>query len=241
LVRFITRVVFSLFIISLFHVVSGQESAYPDEQYNRESIFGAYNATNGGFISGLFFRSSKKINDNTLSHYGITLANTRHPRETKEVTFSGNSFVFGKSNYLISIRPQYGREKIFFKKAPQKGVRVAGLFSIGPTIGLEVPYYLDFQGGRSEQYNPDDLTHNRASIFGTSGVFKGLFESQVVFGINMKASLTYETNSSKNRVLGFEAGFILEIFTREIIILPRAENQSSFAGAFLAIYFGKRR
>lgn len=241
MVQIITRGVFSFFIISLFHVASGQESAYPDEEYTNETIFGAYNATNGGFISGLFFRSSKKINDNTLSHLGVTLANTRHPRETKEVTFSGNNFVFGKSNYLISIRPQYGREKIFFKKAPQKGVRIAGLFSIGPTIGLETPYYLDFQGGRSEQYDPDDLTHNRASIFGTSGVFKGLFKSQVVFGINMKASLTYETNSSKNRVLGFEAGFILEVFTREIIILPRAENQSSFAGAFIAFYFGKRR
>lgn len=241
MVRIITRGVISLLIISLFHVVSGQESAYPDEEYTGETVFGAYNATNGGFISGLFFRKSKKINDNTLSHLGITLANTRHARETKEVSFSGNSFVFGKSNYLVSIRPQYGREKIFFKKAPQKGVRVSGLISVGPSIGLEVPYYLDFQGGRSEQYNPDDLTHNRASIFGTSGVFKGLFESQVVFGLNFKASLTYETNSSKSRVLGFEAGFILEVFTREIIILPRAENQSSFAGAFLAIYFGKRR
>ena len=241
MIRFITRGVISLLLISLFHIVSGQESAYPDEEYERENVFGAINATNAGLISGLFFRSSKKINDNNLSHLGITIANTRHPRETKEVTFSGNSFVFGKSNYLISIRPQYGREKIFFKKAPQQGVRVSGLVTIGPTIGLEVPYYLDFQGGKSEQYNPDDLNHNRASIFGTSGIFRGLFESQIVMGLNFKASLTYETNSSKNRVFGFEAGFILEVFTREIEILPRAENQSSFASVFLGIYFGKRR
>jgi len=241
LIRYITRGLTSLLFIGLCNIALGQESAYPDEEYSRENIFGAYNATNGGFISGLFYRSSKKINSNNLSHFGVTLANTRHPRETKEVAFSGNSFVFGKSNYLISIRPQYGREKIFFKKAPQKGVRIAGLISVGPTIGLEVPYYLDFQGGRSEQYNPDDLTHNRASIFGTSGFFRGFFESKVVFGLNFKAALTYETLSSKNRVIGFEAGFILEVFTREIIILPRAQNQSSFAGAYFAIYFGNRR
>ena len=230
-----------MLFISLFNIVSGQESAYPEEEYTRENIFGAYNATNGGVISSIFFRSSKKLAKNNLSHIGISIANTRHQRESKDITFSGNSFVFGKSNYLISIRPQYGRERIFFKKAPQQGVRIAGLIAIGPTIGLEVPYFLDFQGGRSEQYNPDDLTHNRANIFGTSGFFKGLFQPTVVFGVNLKASVTYETNSSKNKVLGFEAGFVVEFFTRKIEILPRAENQSSFASAFLGFYFGRRR
>ncbi len=227
----------TLLLIASFGMAQAQEGAYPDEQYERESIFGAFNATNGGLVSGIFYRSSKKVRENSLTHWAINIVNTKHPRETRETTFSGNSFIFGKSNYLISIRPQLGREKILFRKAPQQGVRIAGLIAGGPSLGLEVPYFVELENGRIEQYDPDGTTR----IVGSTSPFRGLFESKLLLGFNVKASLTFETNSTKNRVFGFEAGFIVEAFSRKVEILPRAENKSVFTSAFLAIYFGKRR
>lgn len=212
-----------------------------DEKYNMENVFGIVKATNGGLISGFYYRHSRKRSETTLTNFSIELANIKHPREAKETTFTGSSFIFGKSNYLVALRPTYGREKILFRKAPQQGARVTGLIAVGPSIGLEIPYYVELGNGRKEQYNPLNPAHARPFIGGSAGPFRGISETKIVPGLHVKASLTFETNSTKQRVFGFEVGFTVDAYTREIEILPLVENSSIFTAAFLAIYFGKRR
>ena len=212
-----------------------------DEKYNIENVFGIVKATNGGLISGFYYRHSRKRTEKTLTNLGIELVNIKHPREAKETTFTGSSFIFGKSNYLVAIRPTYGREKILFRKAPQQGARVTGLLAVGPSIGMEIPYYVELGNGNKEQYNPLNPAHARPFIGGSAGPFRGLGETNFVLGIHAKASLTFETNSTKQRVFGFELGFTVDSYTRQIEMLPLVENYSTFTAAFLAIYFGKRR
>lgn len=238
------RLLYSSILIVLFVIAPtighAQSTSFADEDYQIENVFGIRNATNGGLISALYFRHSRMLQNNNLMHLGIEIANTKHPRETRETTFTGSNFIFGKSNYLISIRPHYGREKIFFKKAPQQGVRVSGMVSVGPSFGLETPYFVDL-GSRTEQYDPNNPQHSRNLIVGNAGPFRGLLQSQIVLGGYFKAALTFETNSAKNRVFGVEVGFTLEAFTREIEIIPVASNSATYTAAFIAIYFGKRR
>jgi hypothetical protein len=212
-----------------------------EEQYTMENVFGVVKATNGGLISGLYYRHSRKLNRFNLMNLGIEMVNIRHPREAKETTFTGSSFVFGKSNYLVAIRPTYGRERILFEKAPQQGARVTGILAIGPSIGMEIPYYVELGNGVKEQYNPLNPQHSRPFIGGNAGPFKGLGETKFVIGVHGKASLTFETNSTKQRVVGFEVGITIDSYVREIEIIPLVENYSTFTAAFLAIYFGKRR
>lgn len=212
-----------------------------DEEYAVENVFGINKATNGGLISGLYFRHSKVLNEGNLMNYGIEVVNIKHGRETKETTITGSSFVFGKSNYLLAIRPTYGREKVLFKKAPQQGARITGMVAAGPSFGVEIPYFVELNGNRKEQYDPNNPNHARNFIIGTAGPFRGLGQSKFVLGGHVKASLTFETNSTKKRVFGVEVGFSLDVYTREIEILPVSNNQSSFAAAFIAIYFGRRR
>tara|TARA_A100000171_G_scaffold12309_1_gene10176 strand:+ start:637 stop:1365 length:729 start_codon:yes stop_codon:yes gene_type:complete len=216
----------------------GFDTRIEDENYEIENVFGGSHATNSGLISSLFWRHSNSFDKKNLAHYGIELANTRHPRESRQTTITGSSFVIGKSNYLISIRPYYGREKVLFQKSPQQGVRVSAMASAGPTLGLEAPYYVNYRG-RKEQYDPN--IHSVNNINGTSSPLKGLFESNIVPGLHLKTSMTFETNSTKNRVFGIQAGFVIEAFTRKIDILPEAEGKSIYSAAFIAVYFGKRR
>lgn len=214
------------------------ENPQNEDEYNVENVFGIVKATNSGLISALHYRHSFMIADNSLAHYGLELANTRHPREYRQTTFTGSTFVVGKSNFLISIRPYYGREKILFKKAPQQGVRVSGMLTGGPTLGLETPYFVSVRGGQTQQYNPEIPF---GAIDGNAGPLRGLFESKVVPGAHLKASLTFETNSTKSRVFGIQAGFVVEGFTRKINILSETENKSVYSAGFIALYFGKRR
>ena len=241
MIQFLKKSIFLLIAFGLTsQAYSQQIRQYIDEDYLTENVFGIVKTTNGGLISGLYFRHSKFLGNDNLSNWGIELVNIRHPREAKETTFTGSSFVFGKSNYLVSIRPTYGREKILFKKAPQQGARVTGLVAIGPAIGMEIPYYIEISQNQKEQYDPNNNQHARPFIVGNAGPFRGLGETNFVLGGHAKASLTFETNSTKRRVFGVEVGFTVDAFTREIEIMPLADNKSIYSAAFFAIYFGKR-
>ena len=233
-----TTVLLALLFVS--QLAMGQQiQQFIDDEYVREDVFGINKGTNGGIISGIYYRHSKMLNKGNLMNYGVEIVNIRHPRETRVTTPLGSTFVFGKSNYLLSIRPTYGREKILFKKAPQQGARITAMAAAGPAFGLEVPYYIRLANSSSAPYNPD--IHRFQSIQGSSSLFRGLTESTFVLGAHAKTSLTFETNSTKKRVFGIEIGFSIDAFTREINILPLAANRSVYTAAFAAIYFGRRR
>lgn len=238
----IIKSLFFTFLITTTFGSFAQESAqFNEEDYTVENVFGINKGTNGGFISGLYFRQSKFLSEGNLVNYGIEVVNIKHARETKETTITGSSFVFGKSNYFVAIRPTYGREKILFKKAPQQGTRITGMVAAGPSIGVEVPYFIELNGSRKEQYDPDNTSHSRNFIIGTAGPFRGLGKSKFVLGAHAKASLTFETNSAKKKVFGVEIGISLDIYTRKINILPESNNSGSFVAGFAAIFFGRRR
>src|SRR5688500_5923103 len=113
-------------------------------EYQTEFIWGVNKNTSGGLIGGLVFKKARKLNERVLETFGVELINVKHPQEVRRSSSTGNFFIYGKSNYLYAIRLQYGRDLILFKKAPQQGAEIKGVFAIGPTIGVVAPYYVEY-------------------------------------------------------------------------------------------------
>ena len=88
-----------------------------DYDYNREIIWGINKNSNGGLIGGIMGRFSRSRGENYYETYGLELSNVKHPSESRYVGAQGQTFIYGKSNYLYAIRLSYGREKLLFKKA----------------------------------------------------------------------------------------------------------------------------
>ena len=88
------------------------------DNYNTEFIWGVNKNTSGGLIGGFVARKSRRLSDRMFESFGLELVNVKHPQEVRRNSITGNFFIYGKSNYLYSIRLQYGRELILFKKAP---------------------------------------------------------------------------------------------------------------------------
>ena len=230
-----------LLIFSISFPVLSQDTE--DYEYTREYIWGVNKNTNGGLIGGVIFKYSQALKPTLFQSFGLELVNVKHPKEVRIDTYTGNSFIYRKQNYLYSVRLQYGREKILFKKAPQQGVQVTGILAAGPTIGVVAPYYVQVQldqfSSVTVPYDPDSRLQGQ--IVGTGGIFQGIEESDIKLGANLKAAVSFEFGTFKNSVTGFEAGFLLEAFPNEIIILPGARNNSVFTSAFINILFGTRR
>ncbi len=229
-----------LIVILAPALVSAQLFEGEEYEYNYEIIWGINKNTNGGLIGGLMARYSRSRGDNWYESFGLELSNVKHPSESRYVGIQGQSFIYGKSNYLYAIRLQYGRDMLLFKKATQQGVQISAGGSAGPTLGLVNPYYILETGGAYEPFDP--LRHpSPESIAGPGKLLQGLGESKVVPGINFKASTSFEFGTYRSNVAGVEIGIMVEAYTERIILVPTQENKSRFTSAFFTIFWGTRK
>ncbi|HNH59374.1 MAG TPA: hypothetical protein PLS80_05070 [Cyclobacteriaceae bacterium] len=210
-------------------------------EYQTEFIWGINKNTSGGLIGGFVFKKSFKMSDRQLQTFGLEIMNVRHPQEVRFNSAYGNFFTFGKKNYLYTFRLQYGRDFILFKKAPQQGVEIKAVFAAGPSIGVEAPYYVEYLEGDitfRKQYNANMAKEN---ILGPGRLFQGVGESKIVPGLNVKAALNFELGIFKSQVTGFEAGVLVDSYTRKIDMMARAKNYSVYPTLFLTLFFGNRK
>ncbi|WP_332919800.1 hypothetical protein [Persicobacter psychrovividus] len=216
-----------------------------DDLYLSQFVWGVNKASNSGLIGGFMFRYSKMKNEKTYQSYGLEIVNIKHAKERRESTLTGSSYIFGKSNYLYNFRFQYGLERRLFRKAAQQGVQINFLTSIGPSIGLVTPYYIEVAGddasGNRQQYDPNNPAHQRGSILGPGGIFQGVPESSFAFGGNLKAAMTFEFGGSKKNIAGIEVGALIDVFAQKVIIMPNAENSAFYPNVYITFYYGSQR
>ncbi len=228
------------YILFLFIAIGAFAQIGEEEDYVTEFTWGVNKNTNSALIGGFALKLALQKSGRLFHTYGLEILNVRHPNELKRPTQAGTSFIWGKENWLYSFRLNYGREKIIFKKAPQHGVQISALVAAGPTIGLVAPYYILNNNGTYEQYQY--AKHPRpSSINGSGKLFQGIGESDVQFGANIKAGLSFEFGSFKNNVIGVELGSALEAFTKEIVIISRLENRAVFSSFYFTLYWGTRK
>lgn len=232
-----------LFCIVTFSVFAQREDA-GDYDYDQEILFGVNKNTNGGLIGGFSIKVGSRIDETNFQFFGLDLANVKNPKEVRYNTVLGNSYIFGKSNYLYSIRPYYGRELLLFKKAPQQGVQVSILGAVGPTLGLVAPYIIQYAVNRvetvREQYNPE-VHQSRFNILGPGRIFEGIGQSDLAVGANAKAAVNFEFGVFKSNVTGLELGYQLEGFTKEIPLMPTTENRQIFQSVYFTFFYGFRK
>jgi len=236
-----------LTILALSLLVSVARAQTQDSyEYTSEFTWGINKNTSGGLIGGFVFKKARKLkNDRQLETFGLEVMNVKHPQEVRRNSIqSGNLFIYGKSNYLYALRFQYGRDFILFKKAPQQGVEIKAVFAVGPTLGIVAPYYVEYfpygGGGYTVrgQYTPDI---NIDFINGTGRLFEGLGQSTIAPGANLKAALNFELGTVKSQVTGFEAGFLIDAYTKSVEMLPSTKNYSVYPTLFITLFYGSRK
>lgn len=217
-------------------------------EYNSEFTWGINKNSAGGLIGGFTFKKARKLKDNTLESFGLEIMNVKNPHEARVTSaYTGNFFIYGKSNYLYSFRFQYGRDYILFTKAPQQGVEIKLVGALGPSLGIVAPYYIErtldnsYFASIHEQYDPYNTNHSFNNILGTGNLFEGLGESKLAVGVNAKVALNFELGFLKSQVAGFEVGFLVDSYFSDIVMVPTAENKSVFPTVFFTLFYGSRK
>lgn len=236
-----------LFSTPLLAQRTAKKTAESSQEYTINTAYGVNTNTNSGLLGGFAFKREKLLDTKGKNQWqllSLELINVRSLKERASTTSTGSRFVFGKQNYLFSLRPQYGREFTLFKKTNTDGLQINGILAGGPSIGLVKPYYIQYNFGRSnirtEAYNP--LVHNNENAIVASGsLFDGIGEITPKIGANAKVALNVELSSFQRSNIGLEIGFLVEAYSEEIKIMALAPNRSNFTSGYITLYFGNRR
>ncbi len=229
-----------LVIILSSEVCFSQSSEYFDTE--REVYWGINKNSWGGLIGGGVLKFSDKLSDNMYQTIGIEIVNIKHPKENKysSALGYGRTFVWGKKNYLFSLRGQYGREMILVSKKDPQGIRINAQVAVGPSIGLMVPYYIKYsRNNRMEIENFDSSIHTFNNVISSASFFEGLDELKIRPGINFKAALNFEFGGVRSAT-AIEVGFLADIFSKEVLMMPTAENYSIYPTAFITLFYGRK-
>ncbi|CAN1534743.1 hypothetical protein MCERE19_01514 [Spirosomataceae bacterium] len=207
-----------------------------------------YTSLLGGVVLRNSFPISKRKNKPVNRYISVEAVNLKNSREENVLSAYGSKYVYGKTNYFFSIRPQYGREFYFFEKTDENSVGFSVIVAGGPSLGLTKPYYIKYtnQKGDSPQtvaYNPDIHT-NTSYIIGAGSLFQNLFTGlKVNPGLHAKLATNIDISTFNNNVTGVELGTLFEVFAKkpEILASKFSDNPQTFATLYLTLYFGNKK
>ena len=232
-----------------------------DEQsYSKEFVFGVNFNTQGGLLGGVSIRSSRLLDDRMLRFWSLEGVMLKNSKEERYTSLAGGSYVPRKTNYAFALRPSVGIQRILFRKAADAGVQVNGLLSVGPSLGLLMPYYISYDRTYAstgvpnlstdeivnEQFDPTKHFVQDA-ILDRGPLFSGIGQTKVVPGFHLRGGLSFEYGRYRDAVTGVEVGFLVEAYTKRLLILSPegpvegdALNRQFFPSVYLTLYFGHR-
>ncbi|WP_229253680.1 hypothetical protein [Dyadobacter sp. NIV53] len=224
-----------------------------EDTYKTFTSGGITTNTNSGILGGAVFRrssalSSKLFGKNQYQYLALELVNVKHPKEISQQDFvTGARFVYGKRNYLFVLRPEYGREITLFNRHEDEGISISGIVAAGPSLGLEKPYMVQFQGSdgrvvtRALKIDPSSGSDPYDGAIGAGSFFQGFGQTKIVPGIHLKTAVSFELSAFRDNVTGVEVGFIAEAFTRQVQIMAYSENRSFYSSGYITLYFGSKK
>jgi len=233
-----------------------------DEQsYRKEFVFGVNFNTQGGLLGGASIRSARVRDEQWLRFWSLEGVMLKNAKEERVNTLVGGSFINRKTNYAFALRPSVGVQRVLFRKAADAGVQVNGLLSVGPTLGLLMPYYISYDRTAArtgappnpqtdeivnEQYDPAKHSKTEA-ILDRGPLFSGIGQTKVVPGFHLRGGISFEYGRYRDAVTGLEVGFLVEAYTKRLLILSPSSlleadplNRQFFPSVYLTLYFGHR-
>lgn len=211
---------------------------------------GLTTTTNSGIFGGLNLRKSWNRNPNRQPIIGLDIVNLKDYREfTSPFSYNGRNYIEGKLNNLLIVRPEFGMQWMLFKKSSEGGAALKGILATGPSLGMQIPYYVDVSfldpnTGRtiikSIPYTQTlSNTTGRSVIIGEGGYFAGSSDAKMVPGWHLKSGFDIELNTIKHNYLSLEVGFIVDVFQNPVEILNQTNQRSVYTTGYLTFFFGR--
>lgn len=223
----------------------------PETQVNqvafRKELYGGLSLNTNGWGGNFTYAKFKTADVKRL--YSVDFNFVKSPKEYRIFSPGGEdrkSFIFGKLNSFYTLQLGIGSKKMMFDKLRKKGVEISRVFSVGPSIGILKPVYLqifirdgsDIIGIQEARYDPEQ--HLITDIYGRAPNSRGLFESSIIPGAFAKAGLQVEFGKDRERIRAIETGIRVEAYPWRVEIMNNDFNRFYFTELYLSFALGKK-
>jgi hypothetical protein len=217
--------------------------------YRNESTFGLYVHSAGGI--GIGYRRGYHVHGTRKRMFELEAQNFKHPKEIKSINSyydEAKSFVYGKLNSFLLIRPGVGFQNILFEKAEKKNVEIRFSYFVGGTFAFAKPVYLEIIKPATdpnqtdiivtERYDPN--VHMPSDIYGKAPFFKGIGETRIYPAGYAKAALSFEYGKRYNVIKAIETGAVIDVYPTVLPMMAFNKNQQVFVSLYLKMVWGKK-
>ncbi|HRH68254.1 MAG: hypothetical protein JNL43_05440 [Flavobacteriales bacterium] len=241
----------ALFLSALAPAANAQQTIYEESRvpYKRELIGGILIHGDGW---GLQFYHAKYRTARDRRLLGVEVVGMKHPKEVKSFNpyyEDSRGYFYGKQNALLIVRPTYGRKWQITDKIRRSGAEVNFIWSVGPSLGLLKPVYLQigkpdripYENIVVERYDP--AVHDVQNIYGRATWFNGVNEMKLYPGGFARLALNFEYSGQVTGVKGIEVGATIDAYGTVVPIMAELEdvtNKQFFFEFYLALQFGKK-
>lgn len=232
------------------------QSVYDDEGrtlYSKE-IYGGPIAHGDGWGGQIWFGKYRTASDRRM--LGFEIVGMKHPKEIKSYNpyyEDSRGYFYGKLNSVLVLRPGYGHKYRITEKIRKSGVEFNFLWSVGPSLALLKPVYLqigyrvDDKDGPpydsivEERYDPDK--HTASNIYGRASWFRGFNEMGIEPGVFGRLALNFEYAGDNTGIRAIEVGSTVDAYGHELPIMAELDgvvNKQFFLEFYLSLLFGSK-
>lgn len=199
---------------------------------------------------GAYAKYGKQLTYNKRLNFSLDLVSMHHPKEIKVFNPNfddGKGYYYGKLNSLFMLRPGIGLRRIYFEKLREKGVEISLNYTIGPSLGLLKPVYLQIINPTNdpflftftdERYDPS--FHTIDNIYGRSKGSKGLGETKINPGIFGKFGIQFEYANEDDAIRAVELGSVLDFYFVPVELMTENKPSNIFISLYLKFLLGRK-
>jgi hypothetical protein len=248
-------------------VVAAQPKSPSPAVEKKGIVYSSSFGVGGEIFSNGWSANMEWANINTLhlrNFFQIEVGQLRHPKETRQPSDFANygvsipalnppkPFVYGKRNNFYMVNVSRGQERMIGQRAEKSGVEVSFKYSLGFSLGIVKPYYLQYfkpsddpnaRAFEEAKYSNEtrDYYLDRNWIYGAAGFSKGVTEPSFIPGGQAKAGLKFDWAFFDEYIKALEVGVVVDAYPRRVPIMILEKNPRVFTNLFLGIQFGKKK
>lgn len=252
------RRIFLLYLVSFIacQVASAQSVVDENEDYKpvlyrNEQSFGIILHSNGW---GINYNRGKHVTGFKKRMLEFDLVSMKHPKEVKTVfDESAKAYVYGKLNTLSVLRASIGEQRLIFNRNSRQGIEVRLNYSLGTSIGITKPVYLEilipidlvppidtFPPTIVEIHKYDPELHFTNNIRGRASFTNGLDELNFHPGIHAKFAMSFGYGYLDDDIKALETGMTVDLYPKDIPIMALIDNNSLYFNFYIKLLYGRK-
>lgn len=249
MVKATSVILITLFFIMAAHSVLAQD-LFEDEAkivYKQQVMGGLNLHTSGWGLNLSFLKNKTAFKARVIQIQFVGIKSHKEVKSYNPYYEDARSYFYGKENNFYVLRPSWGYRKVLYDKIRKNGVELSYIWSVGPSIGIAKPVYLEigqpslpYQYVVVERYDVNE--HFQENIYGRASGLNGFSEIRFHPGLHGRFAFMFEYSPKKTGVTALETGIAMDLYGKRIPImaLEDSENRQIFVNFYVSILFGKK-